>query len=104
MQYRDPQLTVPSAWLSLDLSSGEVAAMSLAFETSQCVVLLDDPLARRAAKNVGINIWGTLRFLLEAKARGITKDIAPYVDRLGNAGIWLSDDVRKRILTLANEE
>ena len=48
MQYKDPQLTVPSAWMSLDLSSGEVAAMSLAFETPQCVVLLDDPVARRA--------------------------------------------------------
>ena len=104
MQYKDPQLTVPSAWLSLDLSSGEVAAMSLAFETPHCVVLLDDPVARRAAKNVGINIWGTLKFMLEAKSRGLTKNVAPYIDRLGNAGIWLSDDIRERVLTLAGEE
>jgi predicted nucleic acid-binding protein len=41
---------------------------------------------------------------LEAKSRGLTRDIAPYVDRLGNAGIWLSDDIRMRILTLAGEE
>ena len=50
MQYKDPQLTVPSAWLSLDLSSGEVAAMSLAFETPHCVVLLDDPVGTKGGQ------------------------------------------------------
>jgi predicted nucleic acid-binding protein len=42
--------------------------------------------------------------MLEAKSQGLTKNVAPYVDRLGNAGIWLSDDIRERILTLAGEE
>ena len=67
VQYEDPQLTIPAAWLSLDLSSGEVAAMSLAFENRDCTVLLDEPMGRRAASLVGINYWGTLKILLEAK-------------------------------------
>lgn len=104
VQYRDPQLTVPSAWVSLDLSSGEVAAMSLAFENQDCVVLLDDPLARRAARSVGLQYWGTIRILLEAKARGLIPEIAPYVDRLASSSLLLSDENRRRILTLAKED
>ena len=104
VSYDDPQITVPSAWVSLDLSSGEVAAMSLAFENADCVVLLDDPAARRAARVVGLNYWGTLKILLEAKARGLTPEITPYVDRLASSSILLSADNRRRILTLAGED
>ena len=104
VSYDDPQITVPSAWVSLDLSSGEVAAMSLAFENADCIVLLDDPAARRAAKVVGLNYWGTLKIFLEAKARGLTSEITPYVDRLASSSILLSAENRRRILTLAGED
>jgi predicted nucleic acid-binding protein len=103
VQYEDPQLTIPAAWLSLDLSSGEVAAMSLAFENQDCTVLLDEPKGRRAASLVGLKYWGTLKVLLEAKKRGLTGSIAPYVDRLSKSGIWMMEDTRERILKLAGE-
>lgn len=103
IEYEDPQLTVPSAWLSLDLNSGEVAAMSLAFENRGCVVLLDEPMARRAAKAVGVECWGTLKILVEAKRKGLVPFLAPYVERFGGAGLWLSDDLRRRILRLVGE-
>jgi len=101
--YEDPQVTIPAAWISLDLSSGEVAAMSLAFENGDCIVLMDEPLGRRAAQVVGIECWGTLRILLEAKKLGLTDSIAPYVERLGEAGMYLTSDIRQRILKLAGE-
>ncbi|HTX91855.1 MAG TPA: DUF3368 domain-containing protein [Anaerolineales bacterium] len=104
VQYQDPQLTIPAAWMTLDLSSGEVAAMSLAFENPNCLVLLDEPMGRRAAKAVGIQYWGTLKILLEAKERGLTDRIAPYVDRLGKTGLWIMGDTRRRILKLAGED
>ena len=104
MQFQDPELTVPSAWMALDLSSGEVAAMSLAFETRDCVVLMDDPLARRAAQDVGLQCWGMIRILLEAKGRGLTNEITPYVDRLASSSLLLSTENRRRILALAGED
>jgi predicted nucleic acid-binding protein len=104
VQYQDPQLTIPGAWMALDLTSGEVAAMSLAFENRDCIVLLDEPMGRRAAKAVGIPYWGTLKILLEAKRRGLTDRIAPYVDRLGKTGLWIMGDTRQRILRLAGED
>jgi predicted nucleic acid-binding protein len=103
VQYADPQVTIPGAWISLDLSSGEVAAMSLAFENRDCIVLLDEPIGRRAASLVGIQYWGTLKIMLEAKSRGLTDTIAPYVDRLGTTGLWIVGETRQRILKLAGE-
>jgi hypothetical protein len=99
----NPRAT-PSEWLSLDLGPGELAAMALALENPTRIVLLDDLLARRTAQAAGLTVWGTLKILLEGKAQGVTDKIAPLIDRLGQSGLWLSDEVRQQILTLAGEE
>lgn len=96
--------SVPSEWLTLDLGRGELAAMALALDNPSRIVLLDDGLARRIAIAAGLKVWGTLRVLLEAKSHGLTESIEPLVDRLGDAGLWMSDDIRQRILALAGEK
>ncbi|MCB0069279.1 MAG: DUF3368 domain-containing protein [Caldilineaceae bacterium] len=98
----DP-ISMPSEWLALDLGRGEIAAMSLALENSEFVVMLDDSLARRTAQAAGLEVWGTLKVLLEAKSQGIIAQVSPYVTQLTQAGMWISADVRQRILRLASE-
>jgi predicted nucleic acid-binding protein len=98
----EPRAT-PSEWLSLDLGPGELAALALALENPSRIVLLDDQLARRTGQAAGLNVWGTLRVLLEAKAQGLTERIEPLVGRLGSSGMWISQEIRRRILTLADE-
>lgn len=95
--------SMPSEWLSLDLGRGELAAMALALENPARVVLLDDLLARRTAQAAGLNVWGTLRVLLEAKSNKLIDKVEPYVTRLGESGMWISEEVRHRILALAKE-
>jgi predicted nucleic acid-binding protein len=95
--------SVPSEWLTLDLGIGELEAMALALENPTQVVLLDDALARRIAQSAGLEVWGTLRVLLEAKSQGLTKSIEPLVNRLQSSGMWISDGVRQRVLVLAGE-
>ena len=102
LQVVNPRAT-PSEWLSLDLGVGELAAMALALEHPTRVVLLDDMLARRTAQAAGLTVWGTLKVLLEAKAHGLTDRIDPLVNRLSDTGMWLSDEIRQRILALAGE-
>lgn len=102
LQIVDPR-AMPSEWLSLDLGAGERAAMALALENPSRVILLDDLLARRTAQAAGLTVWETLKVLLEAKVQGITQSIEPFVTRLGAAGMWISEDVRRRILVLAGE-
>jgi hypothetical protein len=98
----DPRST-PSEWLALDLGVGEIAAMALALENPDRVVLLDDMLARRTAQVAGLQVWGTLKVLLEAKSSGIIEQVESYVSKLSDSGMWISSEIRERILKLAGE-
>jgi predicted nucleic acid-binding protein len=103
VQFSDPQLTIPTAWVSSDMSKGDLLTASLALENQPCILLLDDGVARKAARLAGLTVWGTLAVLLEAKQRGLIPDIARYVERFERAGMWVSYDIRQRILALAGE-
>jgi predicted nucleic acid-binding protein len=50
-----------------------------------------------------LTVRGTLGILLDAKSRQLTEQIEPWVDKLEDAGMWLSDEIRRRILFLAGE-
>src|SRR6266545_883804 len=95
--------SMPSEWLALDLGAGEIAAMALALENRDRIVLLDDMLARRTAQVAGLQVWGTLKVLLEAKSHGLVDKIEPYIAKLSDSGMWVSAEVRRRILKLAGE-
>ena len=102
LQVVEPKV-MPSEWLTSDLGAGELAAIALALENSNRLILLDDSFARRIAHAAGLEVWGSLRILLEAKAQGLTKVIEPFISRLQDSGMWLSDDIRQRVLILAGE-
>ncbi|MDZ7260632.1 MAG: DUF3368 domain-containing protein [candidate division KSB1 bacterium] len=103
LQIVEPR-AVPSEWLTLDLGTGELTAIALALENPDRVILLDDALARRLARAAGLQVWGTLRILLEAKSRGLTESIEPLINRLEDAGMWISADIRQRVLALAGKK
>ena len=102
LQIVDPH-HIPSNWLSLDLGAGERSTLALALENPDRIALLDDQFAREVAQAAGLNRWGTLKVLLEAKSQGMTPVIRPWVDRLSESGMWISAEVRQRILVLADE-
>lgn len=94
---------MPQEWFALDLGLGEVAAMSVALDHPDRVLILDDLLARRTAQTAGLQVWGTLRILLEAKARNLTSEITPHVERLQASGMYMSAEIKRRVLNLAGE-
>lgn len=94
---------VPPAWLAMDLGPGELGAMALARESEGGVLLLDDRRAKRVAEAAGLETWGTLSVLLEAKRAGHVERIAPLIERLIAVGMWLSTDVRDGVLAIAGE-
>jgi predicted nucleic acid-binding protein len=57
------------------LDMGESSAIALAFETENALLILDDKHARQFAKNLGLNVTGTLGILISACQNGIIKDI-----------------------------
>ena len=96
--------SVPSEWLSRDLGIGELSTMELVLENRGRVVLLDDALARDVARAAGLEVWGTRRVLLEAKEQGLVQAVKPTIDRPHSTGMWISDDIRRRVLALAGEK
>ena len=97
-------VTIPIEITHLDLGNGESAVLALALSNQRDrLLLLDDGAARRSAQNLGFTVWGTLKILLVAKSQGLTDRIAPLIDGLENSGMWISQDLRQRVLDLAGE-
>jgi predicted nucleic acid-binding protein len=88
--------------LATDLGKGEAEAIAVAHERN-ALLILDDGLARRHAKLVGVRLTGTLGVLVKAKAAGHIQKVAPVVSKLAQLGFRLSEHTRDAVLKLANE-
>jgi predicted nucleic acid-binding protein len=75
--------------LSETLHAGERAALALATEIGASF-LVDDRSARAEAQRAGLNYFGSLRILQEAKERGIINDTKVPLDRLIESGMYVS--------------
>ena len=68
--------------LSPRLGAGESEAIALAREIADCILLLDDLAARRAAQSLKIRVSGTVGLIVQAKQRGMITSIRPLLDEL----------------------
>ena len=86
-----------------ELGPGEHAALSLALELGEGLVLLDDAAARTAANELQLSTTGTLGILLLAKERGLIVAVVPVLEELERRGFRITDAVRSRVLQMAGE-
>jgi predicted nucleic acid-binding protein len=86
-----------------DLDRGEAEVIALAQELNADLVIIDERLARRHAKRLGLPLTGTLGVLLKAKQLGLVDAVAPLIEELRLGGIRLSDAVAAEVLDLADE-
>ena len=85
------------------LGDGECASILLARETSVDQVILDDLDARYAAKTLGLLIIGTIGILMRAKEQNLIPKIAPLLEQLIDAGMWISSEIKQYALELSGE-
>ncbi|MGA9381081.1 MAG: DUF3368 domain-containing protein [Phormidium sp.] len=85
------------------LGAGEQEAIALAVEITDSLVILDDGLARRYAKTLGVQFTGTLGVILKGKQSGYLSEIMPVLDRLDSLGFRLDSSTRASVLRLAGE-
>ena len=85
------------------LGEGEQQVLSVAAEHAGSLAIIDDPLARRVAAELGLCFTGTLGVLLEAKRAGLLPSIRPSIDDLIRLGFRLLPRTRNALLVLANE-
>lgn len=83
---------------------GEAAAITLALEIDNALLVIDDLLGRRIATSLGLRCTGTVGLLVASKHAGHLVRIAPVLEDLrARARFWISDEVIRRALELAGE-
>lgn len=87
----------------LDLDAGEAEVIVLASELDADLVIIDETLGRKFAKNNELKVTGTIGVLLKAKELGIVDNITSLIDLLIDNGIWISAKLRQTIINKAKE-
>ena len=85
------------------LYAGEVEVMILAQEQNADLVIIDDNIAKKTAKYLGLQVTGTLGILLKSKQSGIIQAVKPILELLINDGLYIGEDVKEYVLNAAGE-
>ena len=85
------------------LSRGESEAIVLAKELG-AHLLVDELEARKEASRLGINYFGSLRIIKEAKDRGVISKAKAVLDDLIASSTYLDDSLYQRFLREMGEE
>ena len=95
---------VPAASiLSWHLGIGETQVISHAVTSLADRVVIDDLEARRCAKAMGLAVIGTLGLVGRAKNEGLLERVEPIVQKLRESGLYVSDQIVRRLLSEAGE-
>lgn len=97
------QIPILAEFADLPLDVGELSAFSLYKKLDADYLLIDEKLGRKFAKSLGFTVTGSLGILLLAKQKGLIPVIRPYVDKLTQSPIYLSQQLIDTTLMLANE-
>ncbi len=99
-----PPHHIPSLIASARLDAGETEALALALELHADIVLMDERLGRRTARQLGLRATGLLGCLLLAKEARLLDAVAPVISELQElAGCWFDDALIAATLRAAGE-
>jgi predicted nucleic acid-binding protein len=86
------------------LHSGETEALWLCIHHQASLFLVDDKDARIFATLKNVKTSGNIGILIEAKDRGVIKQIRPFMDRLRDQhSFWISEHLYQKALVLSQE-
>jgi predicted nucleic acid-binding protein len=87
-----------------ELDRGEAEAVALAVENPNALLILDERRGRLAARNLGVNLIGTLGVLLVAKRKGLLAALTPELEKLQTqVGFRVRADIKAKVLQEAGE-
>jgi predicted nucleic acid-binding protein len=86
-----------------DLGMGETEVLSVIARDSEYTAVLDDMLAKKCARSLGLPTIGTGTILILAKEQGLIQSVEQSLRALQNAGLWISEAVIQMIKQQAGE-
>jgi len=88
--------------LTLVVDEGEAEALALALH-SGALILIDERKGRETARKLGLELRGTLGLFVDAKNKGVIKNVKACIDSLVDAGYYLEADLIEEVLRKARE-
>lgn len=85
------------------IDTGEASALTLAFETPDSLLIIDDRIARRLAKSLGFKVTGTLGVIVQAKKRGKIASVKPILVKIAATDFRVSQKLITKILDSTGE-
>jgi predicted nucleic acid-binding protein len=89
--------------LEMQIDKGESSAITLALETSENTLIIDDYKARKVAEQLGLNFTSTIGVIIKAKHLGIIDSIKPYIEKIRETNFRISTELEIKALQEANE-
>ena len=86
-----------------DLDHGEAEVLILAQEQNADLIIMDEIIGRRFAKQLNFNITGTIGILLKAKEKGLINSVTKLLTELTDKGTWLNTKLVSKAIELAGE-
>lgn len=88
----------------IDLDKGEAEVLILSQELAADLVIIDEVLGRRYAKQMDMRLTGTLGILLKAKKQGLITSVKDLLSELEQKGSWFNPKLLSKVLELVDEE
>ena len=89
--------------LSSYLDKGEATAISLAAEHENSLLIIDELKERKAAKEMGISVTGSLGVLIAANNKGHIQTVKPLIEKIQKTNFRISEELVEYVLDKVNE-
>ena len=87
-----------------DIDKGEAEVLILAKELNADLVIMDEIVGRRFAKQLGFKLTGTVGVLLKSKEKRLIDSVGKLLIELTEKGTWLTPKLISKAKKIANEE
>lgn len=88
----------------LSLDKGEADSILLALEHDESLLIIDEIKGRKIAKELGVQITGSLGVLVAAKKHGYIPSVKSYLTKMEQTNFRISGNLISAVLQKANEK
>ncbi|MCO5241448.1 MAG: DUF3368 domain-containing protein [Chitinophagaceae bacterium] len=75
------------------VDKGEASAISLALESENSLLIIDDRKGRRFARQLGLSIIGTIGIIVDAKLAGVIPSVRPLLTKIKTTNFRITEEL-----------